>query len=86
MSFWRHNDVNFKMAYVNVIIYGNECYFWNENIQNQNVCKKKNQTWVFVADRKFHRFGSLFGITRQSLVMPICDVRDGVFYLHLTLM
>ena len=46
--------------------------------------KKKNQTWVFGADRKFRPSGSLFCITRQSLVMPNNDPRDGIFYPHLT--
>ena len=54
------------------------------NIRNRKVCNKKNQTWVFVADRKFRPSESLFCITRHSLVMPNSDPRDGIFDLHLT--
>ena len=46
---------------------------FKKNFGNWKVCKKKNQTWVFGADRKFHPSGSLFGITQQSLVMPNSD-------------
>ena len=56
------------------------------NIQNQKVCKKKNPTSVFCADRKFHPSGSVFCITWQSLVMPNSDPPDGIFYPYLTLM
>ena len=56
------------------------------NIGNRNVWQKKNQTWVFTADRKILPSGSLFGITRHSLVMPNRDPLDGIFYPHLTSM
>ena len=39
------------------------------------ICKKKNLSWLFCADRKIGPSGSLFGITRQSLVMPNSDPR-----------
>ena len=35
-------------------------------------------------DRKFCPSGSLFCITRHSLVMPNSDPQDGIFYPHLT--
>ena len=41
----------------------------------QKVCKRKNLSWLFGADIKIRLSGSLFGITRQSLVMPISDLR-----------
>ena len=50
------------------------------------MCKKKNQSGLFGADRKISPTGSLFGITRQSVVIPNSDPLDGFFYLHLTLM
>ena len=40
------------------------------NAGDQKVCKKKNLPWFFGADREICPSGSLFGITRQSLVMP----------------
>ena len=43
------------------------------NAGDQKVCKKKNLSWLFGADRKIRPSGSLFGITRQSLVMPNSD-------------
>ena len=45
------------------------------NAGDQKVYKKKNLSWVFGVDRKIGRSGSLFGITRQSLVMPNSDSR-----------
>ena len=42
---------------------------------DQSVCKKKNISWRFGADRKLRPSGSLFGITRHSLVMPNSDPR-----------
>ena len=36
---------------------------------------KKNLSWLFGADRKIRPSGSLFGITRQILVMPNSDPR-----------
>ena len=41
----------------------------------QKICKKKNLSWLFGEDRKIRPSGSLFGITRQSLVMPNSDPR-----------
>ena len=43
------------------------------NAGDQKVCKKKNLSWLFGADRKTCPSGSLFGITRQSLMMPDSD-------------
>ena len=45
------------------------------NSGDQNVCKKKNISWLFGADRKTRSLESLFGITRQSLMMPNSDPR-----------
>ena len=64
------------MSYVNVQI-----IHWK---LEGTVCKKKNQIWVWGADRKFRPSGSIFSITRHSLVMPNSDPRDRIFYLHLT--
>ena len=49
---------------------------------NCKVCKKKNLPWVF--DAKILPLGSLFSITRQSLVKLNNDSQDRFFYLHLT--
>ena len=53
------------------------------NAGGQKVCKKKNLSWLFGADRKICPSGSLFGLTRQSR-----DAKqwpsDGFFYPHLT--
>ena len=43
---------------------------FKSNIGDQKVCKKKNISWLVGADRKTRLSGSLFGINRQSLVMP----------------
>ena len=45
------------------------------NAGDRKVCKKKNLSWLFGTDRKIRPSGSLFGITRQSLVMPNSDTR-----------
>ena len=45
------------------------------NAGDQRICKKKNLSWLFGADRNIRPSGSLFGITRQSLVMPYSDPR-----------
>ena len=45
------------------------------NAGDQKECKKKNLSWLFGADRKIGPSGSLFDITRQSLVMPNSDPR-----------
>ena len=45
------------------------------NAEGQKVCKKKNLSWLFGTDRKIRPPGSLFGISRQSLVMPNSDPR-----------
>ena len=39
---------------------------------------------MFDANRKIRPPGLLFGITRQSLVMPNNDPRDGFVYPHFT--
>ena len=41
----------------------------------KSVQEKKNLSWLFGADRIIRPSGSLFGITRQSLVMPNSDAR-----------
>ena len=41
--------------------------------KKKKVCKKKNLSWLFDADRKIVPSGALFGITRQSLMMPNSD-------------
>ena len=41
------------------------------NTGDQKVCEEKNLSWLFGVDRKVHPSESLFGITQQSLVMPI---------------
>ena len=56
------------------------------NAGDQNVCKIKNLSWLFGVNRKLRPSGSLFGITRQSLVMPNSDPRTDFFYPHLKLM
>ena len=45
------------------------------NAGGQKVCKKKNLSCLFGAERKIRPSGSPFGITRQSLVMPNSDPR-----------
>ena len=45
------------------------------NAGDRKVCKKKNLSWLFGTDRKIRPSGSLFGITRHSLVMPNSDPR-----------
>ena len=42
------------------------------------VCKKKNLSWLFGVDRKIRPSGSLFSITRKSLVMQNSDPRTDV--------
>ena len=54
------------------------------NAGDQRVCKKKNLSWLFCADIKIRPSGSLFGITRHSLVMPNSDPLMDFFYPHLT--
>ena len=56
------------------------------NAGNQKVCKEKNLSSSFSADRKICPSGLLFGITRHSLVMPNSDPRVDFFYPHLTSM
>ena len=46
------------------------------------VCKKKNPSWMFGADRKFCPSESLFGITRLRLVMPNNDPFGADFSIH----
>ena len=48
------------------------------NAGNKKVCKKKYLSWLFGADRKNCPSGSLFGITRQSLVLPNNDPQMSV--------
>ena len=75
---WRHcnvtYDINFQYSGCQRtgtwLIYGDSLQL---NAGDQKVCKKKNLSWSFGADRKFHPSGSLFGITRHSLVMPNSD-------------
>ena len=43
------------------------------NAGDQKVCKKKYLALLFGEDRKICPSGSLFGITRQRLVMPNSD-------------
>ena len=45
------------------------------NAGDQRVCKKKNLSWSFSSERNIRPSGSLFGITRHSLVMPNSDPR-----------
>ena len=45
------------------------------NAGDQKVCKKKNLSCFFGADRKIRPSRSLFGITQRSLVMPNIDPR-----------
>ena len=40
------------------------------NAGDQKVHRIKSLSWLFSEDRKIQPMGSLFGITRQSLVMP----------------
>ena len=47
--------------------------------------QEKNPSRLFGADRKIRPSGSLFGITRQSLVMPTVTP-DGSLHPHPTLM
>ena len=51
---------------------------------NQKVCKKEYLSSVYGVDRKIYHSGSLFGITRASLMMPISDPRNRFFYPHHT--
>ena len=51
------------------------------NAKDQKVCKKMNVSWLFGADIKIRHSGSLFAITRQSLVMPNSDPRTD-FSIH----
>ena len=48
--------------------------------------QEKESNQVFGTDRKFRPRGSLFGITRQSFVLPNTDPGDGIFYPHRTRM
>ena len=48
------------------------------NAGDQMVCKKKNLSWLFGVDRKIRPSGSLFSITRKSLVMQNSDPRTDV--------
>ena len=43
------------------------------NAGDQKVCKKKNLSWLFGADRNIRPSGSLFGITRLCRVVPNSD-------------
>ena len=43
------------------------------NAGDRKVCKKKNPSWLFCAERKIRPSGSLFGITRLCQVIPISD-------------
>ena len=48
---------------------------FKSNDGDHKVCKEKNLSWFFGADRKIRPSGSLLGITRQSLVMTNSDPR-----------
>ena len=52
--------------------------------KSKDVCKKKYLSWVYGVDRKICHLGSLFLHHKASLVMPISDPRDRVFYPHHT--
>ena len=54
-------------------------FFYKSNVVNQKVCKKKYLSRVYGMDRKICHLGSL-----ASLVMPISDPRDRLFYPHHT--
>ena len=72
-----HTTSTFNMADVNVY----ECNSsmatptLKSNAGDQKVCNKKNLSWFFGANRKICPSRSLFGITRQGLVMPNSDPR-----------
>ena len=51
------------------------------NAGGQKVCKKKNLSRFCGADRKIRSSGSVFGITRQNLMMPNSDPRTD-FSIH----
>ena len=72
-----HMTSNFNMADVNV--YKLDSFMGSptlkSNAGDQNVCKKKNLSWLFGADIKIRPLGSLFAITRQGLVTPNNDPR-----------
>ena len=67
-----HTTSTCNMADVNIL----ECdslvtpLTLNSNVGDQKVCKKRNLSWLFGADRKVQPSGSL-----QSLVMPNSDPR-----------
>ena len=46
------------------------------NIGVQKVCKKKNLSCLFGADRKFRPSVSLFGITQQNLIEASDRLKD----------
>ena len=80
-----HTRSDFNMADINVY----ECDLFmgsptlKSNAGDQKVCKKKNLSWLFGAVIKICPPGSLFAITRQSLMMPNNDPRTG-FSIHTT--
>ena len=76
---WHHCDVTYDVNFQ----YGGRqrigTWFINGDSYvkagNRKVCKKKNISWLYGADRKIRPSGSLFGITRQSVVMSNSDTR-----------
>ena len=76
-SLWR--DTRRQNSIWRTSMYRNLTRLWRptlkSNAGDQTVCKKKNLSWLFGADRIIRTSGLLFGITRQSLVMPKSDPR-----------
>ena len=70
-----HTTSTFNMADVNIIEHDSlmETPTLKSNARDQKLCKEKNLSWLFGADRKICPSGSLFGITWQSLVIPNSD-------------
>ena len=74
MSLWRHIQRHFSKWRTST--YRNITHpMLKSNAGDQRVCKKKNPSWLFGADRKIYPSVSLFGFTLRSLVMPNSDPR-----------
>ena len=75
-----HTTSTFNIVDVNVQEYDSlmTAPTFKSNDGDHKVCKKKNPSWFFGADRKIRPSGSLLGITRQSLVMTNSDPRTNV--------
>ena len=78
---WHHYDVTYDVNFQygghqhirTLLVNGTSTL--KSNFGDQKACKKKNLSWLFGVDRKIRPLGSLFGITRLSLVMLNSDPR-----------